>query len=67
MGKRMLLLAATTACILMLAEGVLTLVGFRYEIKPEAVEFGWPNPKTRDALYELDPDLFWVTTDYSVE
>ena len=64
MVKRILLLAATTVGVLMLAEGFLTLVGFRYEIKPEGVEFGWPNPKTRDALYELDPDLFWVTSDY---
>ena len=64
MGKRALLLLTTGVGILMLGEGVLALVGFRYEIKPERVEFGWPDPASRSALYEADPDLFWVTTDY---
>ena len=65
MMARLALGFATLACTLALAEGLLRALDFRFELKPEAVEFGWPNPDSRRALYEVDPDLFWVPKGYA--
>jgi len=58
------LLAASLLVALALAEGILRAMGFSFEIAPEAVEFGWPDPVVLKEHYAEDPDLFWVLRDY---
>ena len=46
-------------------EGVLRAIDFSFSFAPERVEFGWPNPRYLTKRFERDPDVFWVTKDYS--
>ncbi len=41
-------------------------MGFSFQIAPEAVEFGWPDPVVLKEHYAGDPDLFWVLKDYDL-
>lgn len=59
------LLAVSLLVGLALGEAGLRIVGFRYSLAPERVEFGWPNPEVRRNLYRPDPELFWVPKDYA--
>ena len=58
------LLAVSVLAALALGEGILRAAGFAFEIAPEAVEFGWPDPVVLKEHYAGDPDLFWVLKDY---
>ena len=58
------LLVGALVIALLLAEAVLRITGFEFEIAPESVEFGWPNPEMRKKLHLFDPDLFWVPKSY---
>lgn len=49
---------------LMIGEIALRLVGFRFQVAPESIEFGFPNPQQMQTLYRPDPDLFWVQQSY---
>jgi lysophospholipase L1-like esterase len=60
------LLAASVVAALALAEGILRAAGFAFEITPQAVEFGWPDPVVLKEHYAGDPDLFWVLKDYDL-
>jgi lysophospholipase L1-like esterase len=52
------------AAAVLLAEMVLRIAGFSFSLAPDRVEFGWPDPVTREGLYLSDPDLFWVPKTY---
>ena len=58
------LLAVSVLAALALCEGILRAAGFAFEIAPQAVEFGWPDPVVLKEHYAGDPDLFWVPKDY---
>lgn len=58
------LLAVSVVAALALGEGILRVAGFAFEIAPQAVEFGWPDPVVLEDHYAGDPDLFWVLKDY---
>jgi len=59
------LLAVSLAVAIALCELVLRAVGLQFDLAPERVEFGWPDPVTMEDQYRSDPDLFWVPKDYS--
>ena len=63
-GPKLGILVVSLVLSLGVTEVVLRAVGFRYQIKPERVEFGWPPPVTMENMYRTDPTLFWVTRDY---
>jgi lysophospholipase L1-like esterase len=58
------LLAVSAVAAFALGEGILRAGGFAFEIAPETVEFGWPDPVVLKEHYAGDPDLFWVLKDY---
>jgi len=62
-GLRIALVLGSLLLSLLVAEGVLRLSGFHYEIAPDRVEFGAPNPKIMKR-HRSDPDLFWVDREY---
>ena len=67
MRRRLAQLAVSSAAfvlVLVFSELALRAAGFSYRIDIDRVEFGWPDPETRDDLFEPDPDLFWIPRDY---
>ena len=66
LAVKIALLAVSAVAALALAEGILRAAGFAFEITPEAVEFGWPDPVVLKEHYAGDPDLFWVLKDYDL-
>lgn len=54
----------TIVALLILAEVGLRVVGFKYQLFPEKIEFGYPDPALFESLYLSDPDLFWVRDIY---
>lgn len=58
------LVVASLVFSLLLAEGVLRVIGFHFDVAPERIEFGWPDPVTIVDRFERDVDLFWVSQDY---
>lgn len=60
-----LLLLGSVLFAFVLAEVVLRFAGFRFDLSPERVEFGWPNPETFRQLFAPDVDLFWVPAGYA--
>jgi lysophospholipase L1-like esterase len=60
----MILAVLSVAISLLFVEGLLRVVGFEYHLAP-TVQVGWPDPQTLESRYGTDPDLFWVTRDYS--
>jgi lysophospholipase L1-like esterase len=63
-ASNLALLAGSLIPALILAEVALRIGGFSFRLAPESVEFGWPDPVTRQNLYREDPDLFWVPKRY---
>jgi len=63
-GAGLLLAILSVAISLLLVEGLLRVAGFEYRLAP-TVQVGWPDPQTLESRYAPDPDLFWVTRDYS--
>ncbi len=61
------LLGAASLASLLLAEGLLRLVGFEFDQAPDRVEFGWPDPTVIDPGYAHDPELFWVPADHAAK
>jgi lysophospholipase L1-like esterase len=59
------LLVVSLAVAIALCELVLRAIGFEFDLAPERVEFGWPDPVTMENQYRSDPDLFWVPKNYS--
>lgn len=49
---------------LAIAEGGLRAAHFEYHVYP-TVQFGWPDPIEVQNLYRPDPDVLWVTRDFS--
>ena len=64
MGRTSILVALSLLIALAVAEAALRVSGFSFDLAPESVEFGWPQPRTIDRLYLPDPDLFWVPKSY---
>jgi lysophospholipase L1-like esterase len=64
-GHSLALLVAGIGFSLLLAEGLLRLAGFEFDLAPDRIEFGWPTPTVIDPRYAPDPDLFWVTADHA--
>jgi lysophospholipase L1-like esterase len=58
-----MLAAAGVLVALALAEIVLRLAHFEFQLMP-IVQVGWPDPQTIESRYIVDPDLLWVTRDY---
>lgn len=50
--------------VLVSAEIVLRLIGFGFTLYPTKVQFGWPNPILIKHLYQVDPEILWVSKDY---
>jgi lysophospholipase L1-like esterase len=63
-GAGLVLALAGIVVSLALVEAALRLSGFEFHLMP-TVQFGWPDPRTIATNYADDPDLFWVTRDYS--
>jgi lysophospholipase L1-like esterase len=60
-----LLLATLSAIVTtLMVEGALRIAHFQYQVMP-TVQVGWPDPRTIQSRYAIDPDLFWVTQDYA--
>ena len=66
LALKICLLALSLLAALVLGEGVLRAGGFAFQIAPEAVEFGWPDPVVLKEHYTGDPDVFWVLKDYDL-
>ena len=58
-----LLVLASIGVALLIAEGLLRLIGFSFHTFP-TVQFGWPQPSVIAKFYIPDRDLFWVPPDY---
>jgi hypothetical protein len=52
---------------LLIGEGILRAIDFRYRLYPEKIEFGWPNPQVLESIYTPDDDLLWVPKTYHAE
>jgi lysophospholipase L1-like esterase len=61
---KMLSMVGGVFAALLVAELTLRAIGFEYRVIP-TVQFGWPDPVTLAEQYRADPDLIWVTKDYS--
>ena len=64
MHSRLALLLASSILSVALFELGLRVAGFRFDVAPESVEFGWPDPVERTDFFQPDPDLFWEPKDY---
>jgi lysophospholipase L1-like esterase len=64
-APQLALLAVSLLVAVGLCELVLRAAGVQFDLAPERVEFGWPDPVTIENQYRSDPDLFWVPQDYS--
>jgi lysophospholipase L1-like esterase len=64
-APQLVLLAVSLVVAIAASELVLRAIGFRFDLAPERVEFGWPDPVTMENQYRSDPDLFWVPKGYS--
>jgi lysophospholipase L1-like esterase len=58
-----LLAAGSALMTAALGEAALRIAGFEFTRYP-VVQFGWPDPVTLRAQYQVDPLLFWVQKDY---
>jgi len=54
----------STLLLLGVVELTLRLTGFSYELQPEDIEFGKPDPQLMRIGFRQDDDLFWVTKNY---
>lgn len=63
-GANLGLFVAFGAISLIVSEGVLRAIDFKYDMAPERVEFGYPDPALIADRYLADPDLFWVPKNY---
>src|SRR5262249_34197810 len=63
-ARRLLLIVFGVTLGLTSGEIGLRVIGFSFCTYP-TVQFGWPAPTNIRDLYDPDPDLFWVTHDYS--
>lgn len=52
---------------LVLAEAALRIAGFRFVMRPEGVQFGWPDPTVIDDMFEPDAQLVWVRKGYEAD
>jgi lysophospholipase L1-like esterase len=64
-APQLALFGASLLVAVVLGETVLRAVDFQFDLAPERVEFGWPDPVTMENQYRSDPDLFWVPQNYS--
>jgi lysophospholipase L1-like esterase len=60
----LLLAGASIVTSLAVAEAALRAIGFRFQLTPESVEFGWPDKQAFQELFVADPELLWVPGDY---
>jgi len=63
-APQLVLLVVSLAIAIAASELVLRAIGFQFDLAPERVEFGWPDPITMENQYLSDPDLFWVPKGY---
>lgn len=61
---RIALLAAGTLAGLLVAELALRAVGFRFQLYPDRIEFGFPDPAILESQFVPHERLLWVTPDY---
>jgi lysophospholipase L1-like esterase len=54
-----LISVAIAFAFLAAVEGVLRLAGYRHEIAPMSLRFGYPNPREIVDVFQPDPLLFW--------
>jgi lysophospholipase L1-like esterase len=62
MSKRLrdaLISIAIAFAVLAVVEGALRLVGYRHEIAPMSLRFGYPDPREIVNVFQPDPLLFW--------
>ena len=45
---------------LVAAEVALRVAGFRYDLLPAGVQFGFPTPNVLESMFVADPEVFWV-------
>ncbi|MEN8159641.1 MAG: GDSL-type esterase/lipase family protein [Myxococcota bacterium] len=64
MRRNWILAALSLVVALGVAEAVLRISGFSFDMAPESVEFGSPKPRAIEAFYLPDPHLFWVPKSY---
>lgn len=64
LAPNLALALASLLAALLLVETALRLAGFRFDVGPARVEFGWPNPQQMAIYFEPDPELFWVPEGY---
>ena len=51
-------------CGLLLVEGGMRLAGLQYTLYPTRFQFGWPDSRTLDTDFVLDPRIQWKPRDY---
>jgi lysophospholipase L1-like esterase len=62
--SRLALVGLGIALPLVIAELALCALGFEFDMAPDRVEFGWPDPEVLNDQYRREPELFWVQRDY---
>ncbi len=65
-GFHAIVVSVAVMLALGIAEGALRVARFEYHLYP-IVQFGWPDPVTIRDVYRSDPDLLWVTRDFSAK
>ena len=58
------LLILSLAVPLIVAELALRWSGFRFQLYPTKVQFGWPTPLDLQSDYQIDRELLWVSRQY---
>ena len=61
---RLTLITFGVVLALGVGESVLRIARFHFDFVP-ALQFGWPDPAALTEAYRPDPDLVWVTKDYT--
>jgi len=64
---RLALLAGGTLAGLLAAELALRLVDFRFQLYPDRIEFGFPDPAVLESEFVADERLLWVGPNYAEE
>lgn len=64
--KKLIFALATFGLLIALGvfEAGLRIVGFRYHLYPEKIQFGYPRPEHFATLYQADKERLWVRQDY---
>jgi lysophospholipase L1-like esterase len=66
-SAKLLILASSLVLVLVLLEVGLRITGYSFSLRPESIEFGWPDPEIIYDWFSADDDLFWVHKEYQRE